>query len=283
MARKLASLFMLSAAIAASLATAQVKEVGVPTAGAKGIKESVASIMEREFQHYPGDLGMAIRFVEQDPIRPERSDYDRRNTRERPGALKLSQWPAPAAGQRSSGGEFGFKDRVPGPFAVGIQFDGAQLNQSGSIPPDSQGDVGPTQVLVAVNGRIRLFDKAGNLGALNADLDVFFQSVRNGVTCGDPRVRFDRLTNKWYVSAINFSAPNRVLLAVSSGPTITGAASFTFFQFQQDLVGWTISLLGWMPMRFTWAAICSRQAAVSKVRASTSFANLRCRERVPSW
>src|SRR5437899_9195304 len=31
--------------------------------------------------------------------------------------------------------------------------------------------------------------------------------------------------------------PNRILIAVSSGPTITSSSSFTFFQFQNDLVG----------------------------------------------
>jgi hypothetical protein len=36
---------------------------------------------------------------------------------------------------------------------------------------------------------------------------------------------------------INVSTPNRILLAVSSGPAITSMASFTFFQFQHDAVG----------------------------------------------
>jgi hypothetical protein len=35
---------------------------------------------------------------------------------------------------------------------------------------------------------------------------------------------------------IPLSGANRILIAVSSGPTITGVSSFSFFQFQHDLV-----------------------------------------------
>jgi len=52
-------------------------------------------------------------------------------------------------------------------------------------------------------------------------------------------VVFDKITNRWFVCAINTSTPNRLLIAVNSGPTIAGTASFSFFQFQQDLVGVT--------------------------------------------
>src|SRR5262249_45130798 len=105
------------------------------------------------------------------------------------------------------------------------------------IPPDTEGDVGPTQILTTTNGRIKVFDKTGVVGGLNSDLDVFFNSVRNGVGTTDPHIRYDRLSQRWFVTCVTLTAtgvPNRHLIAVSSGPTITGAASFTFFQFQQD-------------------------------------------------
>src|SRR5262249_3611224 len=62
----------------------------------------------------------------------------------------------------------------------------------------------------------------------------------------DPHVWYDRLSQRWFVVMINASpnmatpyAPNRVMLAVSSGPTITNTSSFTFFQWEHDLVGTT--------------------------------------------
>src|SRR5262249_41388794 len=63
-----------------------------------------------------------------------------------------------------------------------------------------------------------------------------FTSVRNNSGTSDPQIRFDRLSNRWFVIMINVSQPNRVLIAVSSGPTITSTSSFTFFFFQHDTV-----------------------------------------------
>jgi len=100
------------------------------------------------------------------------------------------------------------------------------------------GTVGPSQVLVIVNGRIKVFSKSGTLGPLNANTDVFFSSVTSAGT-SDPHVRYDRLSQRWFITMIDLATPNRVVIAVSSGPSISGTASFTFFQFQQDLVGTT--------------------------------------------
>ena len=50
---------------------------------------------------------------------------------------------------------------LPNPLTVGVSFLGAQSSDSAVNPPDSMGDAGPTQFLVCVNGRIRLFDKTG--------------------------------------------------------------------------------------------------------------------------
>jgi hypothetical protein len=113
-------------------------------------------------------------------------------------------------------------------------FLGVQSNQSGFIPPDSMGAVGPSQVLVFVNGRIRVFDKQGNPGGLNVKDSVFWAPVRNGSEPTDPGVEYDRLSGRWIVSGINTEdSNNRIMLAVSDGPTITSTSDFTFFAFNQ--------------------------------------------------
>ncbi len=113
-------------------------------------------------------------------------------------------------------------------------FLGVQSNESGFIPPDSTGGVGPSQVLVFVNGRIKVFDKQGNLGGLNVSDSAFWAPVRNDSEPTDPAVEYDRLSQRWIVSAINTEASNnRIMLAVSDGPTITSASDFTFFAFNQ--------------------------------------------------
>jgi len=100
------------------------------------------------------------------------------------------------------------------------------------------GAVGPTQFLVAVNGRIRVFSKNnGAKGELDADIDSFFSSVRGGEVTTDPQVRYDRLSGRWFIVIINVSTNNnRIMLAVSDGATITSATVWTFYYFQQNQV-----------------------------------------------
>jgi hypothetical protein len=116
----------------------------------------------------------------------------------------------------------------------GTSFLGAQASDSGFIPPDSMGAVGPSQVLVSVNGRIRVFDKQGNQGGLNVTDAAFWAPVRNGSEPTDPGVEYDRLAQRWIVSGINTEETNnRIMLAISDGPTINSTSDFTFFSFNE--------------------------------------------------
>jgi hypothetical protein len=128
-----------------------------------------------------------------------------------------------------------------------INFTGATLADTGAFPPDSMGAMGPTQFIVAVNGRIRSFVKTTGVadGVLNLDTDVFFASVMTPPVASnfttDPRIRYDRQTARWFITMIDVpggagALPNRVMIAVSDTSTITGSTVWTFFQFQQDLV-----------------------------------------------
>lgn len=100
-----------------------------------------------------------------------------------------------------------------------------------TVPPDTMGDVGPTQYLVGVNGRIRTISKTTGLpdGVLDANMDTFFDAVRNGQVTTDPSVRYDRRVGRWYVLVINIALPNRYLLAVSNEADITSGTAWTFF------------------------------------------------------
>src|SRR5262249_19036882 len=123
-------------------------------------------------------------------------------------------------------------------LAVGTNFTGATLPESGFVPPDSMGAAGPTQFLLAVNGRIRVFSKTDVVGSLNTSLDAFFAPVLpGGAGPVDPEVRYDTLSGRWFVLAIDDeTVNNRVLLAVSDTATITNATVWSFFFFQQNLV-----------------------------------------------
>ncbi|MGA9115404.1 MAG: hypothetical protein WB626_01355 [Bacteroidota bacterium] len=194
-----------------------------PWVGERGIQETVDQIMEREAMHPPGRpvmLGWKPK-----RIRPDRSDLP-----QDPASPLAARWPdaPPEAGPP-----------LLGPQTTGVSFTGATLATTGAFPPDVMGDVGPTQYIVAVNGRIASYLKSTGVadGVLNADMDVFFNPVRNGSWTSDPRIRYDRLTGRWFVIIINVaSTNNRVLFAVSNTAVISGSTVWTFFYFQHNVV-----------------------------------------------
>jgi Bacterial Ig-like domain len=112
---------------------------------------------------------------------------------------------------------------------------GVQSNESGFIPPDSMGAVGPSQVVVFVNGRLKVFDKQGSTPPILSVSDAaFWAPVRNGSEPTDPEVEYDRLSQRWILAGINLEGTNnRIMLAVSDGPTITSTSDFTYFFFNQ--------------------------------------------------
>ncbi len=193
---------------------------GTPWVGAMGVRRTTAQIMVVQRR-------LAAAIGPQVIPRPE--PPDRRHLPQNPASPASAGEIVPAPRTMAAGSA-----RIG--LSAGTNFLGATLAQTGAFPPDSMGAVGPTQFLVGVNGRIKVFSKSGTVGALNASMDTFFSIVRNGSSTTDPRVRYDRLTQKWFVTIINVDQPNRVLLAVSDGPTITGATVWTFFYFEQDLV-----------------------------------------------
>ncbi|MBX3389847.1 MAG: hypothetical protein KF691_10385 [Phycisphaeraceae bacterium] len=210
--------------------------VGVPWVGERGITESVQEIVARD-SLIPG-------FVRE--VKPFFFDHHSNFMMQDPASAAVPKWPFDGNWNVVSGSGFpsrvmqhvnGFDEGMLLPQTISNDFIAATIAQSGFIPPDTMGDVGPTQIMTPLNGRIRVFTKAGVLTAVNTTTDSFFNSVRNGSTTSDPRVVYDKLSQRWFVVMINTSSPNRIMIAVSSGPVITSTASFTFYQFQQDSTG----------------------------------------------
>lgn len=116
---------------------------------------------------------------------------------------------------------------------LGVNIKAARLADVNLFPPDSMGAVGPTQFIMAINGRIKTFRKSdgGADGVLNTDTDIFFNSVRGGQFTSDPRIRYDRLSERWFITIVTVpdNGPNKVLLAVSDGGVISGSTVWRFF------------------------------------------------------
>src|SRR5262249_51094049 len=123
------------------------------------------------------------------------------------------------------------------PQAVGLTFLGGTLADSGLVPADAMGAAGTTQFVVGINGLIRTVTKFGTAGrGPDTWMDSFFGPVRGTSVATVPRVRYDRLSGRWFIvatSAVDHGTSalqpvNKVLLAVSGGGTITSSSSFTF-------------------------------------------------------
>ena len=215
-------------------AQAQEEIVGTPWTGDVGVQETTDDIMARQSSAKGTSLSAAR-------ARP-RFRADRTGLPENPDSLEVSSWSTSSGALNPKGATTTTAlapQRALAPQTPGLNFTAATLaDTAGSFPPDTMGVVGPSQFMIVLNSRIRVFDKVtGGVGSLNADLDVFFASVRGSDFSGDPRVRYDRLSGRWIVSAFTDAAgSNKLLLAVSNNGTINGSTVWTYFSFQHDLV-----------------------------------------------
>lgn len=188
--------------------------------GEPGITETVEQIMERE------------RNTPKEVFDPNKVEIEVKHEKYRPNKIQPFEGANQSRFPISQNEDLLVNNLLPQTVGTSIAGPGRNADSIGSIPPDSVGDVGPTQVLMHANGRVKVYDKfTGAVGGLDVVDTTFWNSVRNGVGISDPRVEYDRLSGRWFLCMINVSnTSNRILIAVSSGPTITNTASFTFFQ-----------------------------------------------------
>lgn len=122
-----------------------------------------------------------------------------------------------------------------------VNFLAATVHDGQSVPPDSMGAVGPKQFILAVNGRIRSFDKETGErdGVLDFTTDEFFAPlfIFNNDRTSDPRIRYDRHTGRWFMSiaSVGGSYGNRVFLAVSPDGVITKSTVWILFYFSPSI------------------------------------------------
>jgi len=201
---------------------------GVPWMGAVAVRQSVARLMTVADPALPA--GPAPR--EMAP--PDRSRLPQA------GVVDRASW-VPSE-ERLSPSSDATAPMVAGPQTPSTTFVGATLagaHPTNSFPADVMGDVGPSQYIVFVNGRIASYSKATGLadGVLDVTPDAFFSTVSAGSPTRNPRIRYDRLTGRWILTIINTATPNRVLIAVSdaaSSGVITGSTVFSFYFFPID-------------------------------------------------
>lgn len=148
------------------------------------------------------------------------------------------------------------------PFNVWSNFLASTFQEGQTWPPDANGAVGTRQVVVLMNAGIKVFEKRNVTDAplvtpkgisnepapaqLFINLNQFFSPVlRGNAYTSDPHVRFDRLTKRWFVVAVDidysFQTTNFILIAVSDGEQINNASSFTFYRIPSALFPYNTS------------------------------------------
>jgi hypothetical protein len=157
---------------------------------------------------------------------------------------RLNEASIQALGALQAAGSVDATPRGDAPQTIGTPFTSGSLTQlralppgSSSIPPDTMGAVGPTQFVTHINVYLTVHDKAGasqNLalfGDANGIRTInFFTTVAGGATPFDTRVRFDRHSQRWILTAETFATGNnRLVIAVSDTAVLTPATVFQFF------------------------------------------------------
>ena len=111
-------------------------------------------------------------------------------------------------------------DPVSGPQdapAQGLNFTATTFPQSGFIPPDTHGAVGPNHIVELINGSYAVFDKDDGSELDRSSLNQFWTD--SGISPNgafDPRVAYDRSISRFYAVAVNNArADNEFLFAIS--------------------------------------------------------------------
>jgi hypothetical protein len=96
-----------------------------------------------------------------------------------------------------------------GSTVAGVSFDG--IPATGSLPPDTVGDVGPNHYMQMVNTVFAIYDKQGNLLAGPSPINTLWSGF--GGPCdtennGDPIVRYDHLADRWLLSQFALPGPD---------------------------------------------------------------------------
>ena len=214
---------------------------GITTTGIKGIKKSLADVIANE-RTIPANYKVHLRPELEGPM-PKGQN---------PEAKPVSKFGTLINATNINYRSTSITQTVYSNFlTIWGSYASVANRESPYTPPDNCGDVGTTQIIATANTRMKVFDKPTVNGpasttptgtstttlsaVVNIDLNVFFTNSSLGInSISDPHVRFDRLTGRWFIVAIDVnhgSGSNYCCVAVSDGNPITPTSTFTKFYF----------------------------------------------------
>ncbi len=117
----------------------------------------------------------------------------------------------------------------------------ALLDDGTSIPPDTDGSVGPNHIVTALNTQVRIQNKSGTVLS-TVSLQGFWSPVLGARSAFDPRCQYDPYYNRWIMTAAATDSNNQnsaILVAVSQ--TLDPTGNWNFYSINAD------------PTNSTWA------------------------------
>ena len=166
-------------------------------------------------------------------------------------------------------------------FTIGNQFSGTTLAQSGFIPPDTMGSIGPNHYAEMINGRFARYSRVG-VSQESSSLDSFWNTALAAGGGGsvisssfDPRVMYDRNSGRWFAAAVDSAANSSsgILVGVTTGND-PSSGNWRAFRLDADANNFRWADYPVMGINGNWVTISNNMFGISGAGASTSISVL---------
>ncbi len=111
------------------------------------------------------------------------------------------------------------QEMAPFNAAIGLNFEAQTRNDSGFIPPDTMGAVGPEHIVELINGAYAVYNKLDGSELFSSSLNAFWTAA--GVSFEsftfDPRIHYDDDVGRFYAASVDDARDNnQFLFAISN-------------------------------------------------------------------
>nr|NQU90872.1 hypothetical protein [Bacteroidota bacterium] len=104
---------------------------------------------------------------------------------------------------------------------LGVDIAGIS-NINSTIPPDTQGDIGPDHYFQVVNVSFQIWDNSGTSLYGPANITTIWSGISISSSVSDPIVLYDEQADRWFVSIFKTTSPYEIYVAVSTTGDPTG-------------------------------------------------------------
>jgi len=123
--------------------------------------------------------------------------------------------------------------RAPIPLSPALAANFEALGDDGtSIPPDTQGAVGPNHLMVTLNSQVRIQDRSGT--ALSTVTLEGFWSGTGATGVFDPKVAYDHMSNRWMFCAVSDRSSAAASLLVATSETSDPTGTWDLYRMDAD-------------------------------------------------